>query len=111
MLKGGLNQLLKQAQQFQQKLEKVQEELAELTVEGSAGGGMVRVVANGRQQVLEVHIDPEVVDPEDVEMLEDMILAAVSQALDKAQELAASKMSEVSGGMLPGGMKLPGLGF
>ncbi|NOZ55907.1 MAG: YbaB/EbfC family nucleoid-associated protein [Calditrichaeota bacterium] len=111
MLKGGLNQLLKQAQQFQQKLEKVQEELADLTVEGSAGGGMVRVVANGRQQVLEVHIDPEVVDPEDVEMLEDMILAAVSQALEKAQELAASKMGEVSGGMLPAGMKLPGLGF
>ncbi len=111
MLKGGLNQLLKQAQQFQQKLEKVQEELAELTVEGSAGGGMVRVVANGRQQILEIHIDPEVVDPDDVEMLEDMILAAVSQALEKAQDLAASKMSEVSGGMLPAGMKLPGLSF
>ena len=110
MLKPGLSELLKQAQQFQEKIEKVQEELAQTQVEGSAGGGMVRVVANGRQQILEVHIDPEVVDPEETEMLEDLVLAAVGQALDKAQQVANSRMREISSGILPPGMKLPGLG-
>ena len=111
MLKPGISQLLKQAQQFQEKLEEVQEELAELKVEGSAGGGMVRVVANGRQQVLEVKIDPEVVDPEDTEMLEDLVAAAVNQALEKAQQAASARVSELTSGMLPPGMKLPGLGL
>ena len=82
---------------------KMQEELAEKTVETTAGGGMIKVVANGRQQVLSITIDPEVVDPEDVEMLQDLVLAAVNDALTKAQEMVAGEM-----GKLTGGMNIPG---
>jgi DNA-binding YbaB/EbfC family protein len=82
---------------------KIQEELAEKTVEGTAGGGMIKVVANGRQQVVSIAMEKEVVDPEDIEMLQDMILAAVNDALTKAQEMVASEMGKVTGGFnLPG---------
>ena len=86
-----------QAQQPLAMLQKVQQELEDLTVEGSAGGGVVRVVANGRQQVQSVHIDPEAV--EDLELLQDLVLAAVSDALSKSQELAAEKLSVATGGI------------
>jgi len=108
-MKFGLGNLLKQAQQFQETLEKVREELGELRVEGAAGGGMVRVVANGRQELLEIHISPEVIDPDDPEMLEDLVLAAVNQALEKAKEVANERMAEATSGILPPGMKIPGL--
>ncbi len=88
--------------QLQEKLVRVQEELASQKVEGSAGGGMVRVIANGQQEILEVHIDREVLNPDDVEMLCDLIVAAANDALRKARELAMSRM-----GSLLGGMKLP----
>ena len=109
----GLGNLMKQAQKFQEKLAKVQEELEHIEVEGTSGGGMVTVVANGKQEIVQVKIDPEVVDPEDVEMLEDLILAAANQAREKAQEVSEEKMREAAGGMLPGlgGMNLPGLGI
>ena len=83
---------------------KLQEDLANLTVEASSGGGAVTVVVNGQQQVLSVKISPEVVDPEDVEMLQDMVLAAVNEAMAKAQEAAAKQMSS-----LTGGLNIPGL--
>ena len=83
---------------------KMQEELAEKTVATSAGGGMINVVANGRQQIVSITIDKEVVDPEDVEMLQDLVLAAVNDALNKAQEMVAGEMSK-----LTGGMNIPGL--
>ena len=90
-----------QAQQPLAMLQKVQQELEDLTVEGSSGGGVVRVVANGRQEVQSVHIDPEAV--EDLELLQDLVLAAVSDALSKSLELAAEKLSVVTGGInLPG---------
>ena len=108
-MKFALGNLLKQAQQFQEALERIREELGDLQVEGVAGGGMVRVVANGRQEGTEVHISPEVIDPEDPEMLEDLVLAAVNQALEKAKELATERMNEATSGILPPGMKLPGL--
>ena len=100
----NMGNLMKQAQQFQAKFAKLQEELAEKTVEGTAGGGMVSVVANGKQEILKVRIDPEVVDPEDIEMLQDLILAAVNDAHRKVDETLAQQMS----GMM-GGMKLPGM--
>jgi DNA-binding YbaB/EbfC family protein len=100
----GMGNMMKQAQKLQSKMLKMQEELAEKSVESSAGGGMVKVVANGRQQVLSIELDKEVVDPEDVEMLQDLILAAVNDALNKAQEMVASEM-----GKLTGGMNIPGL--
>ena len=107
----GLGNLMKQAQKFQEKLAQVQEELETIEVEGTSGGGMVTVVANGKQEIVQIKIDPEVVNPDDVEMLEDLILAAVNQARERAQELAEEKMRQAAGGMLPGleGLKLPGL--
>lgn len=112
MSKMGMGDILKQAQKMQEKMQQVQDELGNLQVEGSAGGGMVTAVANGKQELLEVHIDKQVVDPEDIEMLEDLVVAAVNQALEKAQELANEEMGKVAGGMLgnlPGGLKIPGL--
>ena len=91
-------------QKLQSKMLRMQEELAERTVETSAGGGMVTVVANGRQQILSINIEQEVVDPEDVDMLQDLILAAVNDALTKSQEMVAAEM-----GKLTGGMNIPGL--
>jgi hypothetical protein len=100
----NMNQLMKQAQQFQTKMSKLQDELQEKTVEASAGGGMVNVVVNGKQEVLSISIDPEVIDPEDSEMLQDLILAAVNDGLTKSREMVNQKMSE-----LTGGMNIPGL--
>jgi len=100
----GMGNMMKQAQKLQAKMAKMQEELADRTVEGTAGGGMVKVVANGRQQVLNIVIEKDVVDPEDVEMLQDLVLAAVNDALSKSQEMVASEM-----GKLTGGMNIPGL--
>jgi DNA-binding YbaB/EbfC family protein len=99
-----MGNLMKQAQQMQQKMLKMQEEMANKTVEASVGGGMVTVTANGRAEVLSVKIDPQTVDPDDVEMLEDLVLAGVNEALRKAQDMMANEMSK-----LTGGMKIPGL--
>ncbi len=96
--------MMKQAQQLQSKMTKLQEELAEKTVESSSGGGMVKVTANGRQQILSIQVEKEVVDPDDVEMLQDLVLAAVNDALAKAQEMVSSEMSK-----LTGGLNIPGL--
>lgn len=95
--------ILRQAQQMQAKLAKAQEELGKATVEASAGGGAVTVVVSGHQQLQSIKINPEVVDPEDVEMLEDLVLAAVNEGMDKARELAADSIGKITGGMnIPG---------
>ena len=100
----GMDNLMKQAQQMQKRMLKLQEEMAHKTVEASVGGGMVAVTANGKSEILQVKIEPQVVDPEDVEMLEDLIVAGINEALRKAQEMTAEEMSK-----LTGGMKIPGL--
>ena len=100
----GMGKMMKQAQQLQAKMMKMQEDLADKTVEASAGGGMVRVVANGRQQIVSLEIEKEVVDPDDIEMLQDLILAAVNDAMVKSQEMVSGEMSK-----LTGGMSIPGL--
>jgi len=100
----GMGNMMKQAQKLQAKMAKMQEELADRTAEGSAGGGMVTVVANGRQQIVKITIEKDVVDQDDVEMLQDLVLAAVNDALSKSQEMVASEM-----GKLTGGMNIPGL--
>jgi nucleoid-associated protein EbfC len=100
----GMANMMKQAQKLQAQMLRLQEELAEKTVESSSGGGMVTVVANGRQQIVSIKIEREVVDPEDVEMLQDLIQAAVNDALAKAQEMVSSEM-----GKLTGGLNIPGL--
>ncbi|MGI6149777.1 MAG: YbaB/EbfC family nucleoid-associated protein [Firmicutes bacterium] len=99
----NMQKMMKQVQKMQAQLAKVQEELGSKTVEGTAGGGVVTVIANGHQEIQKVKIDPAVLDPDDVEMLEDLILAAVNDALRKAQELSAAEMQRVTGGLnLPG---------
>ena len=99
----NMNKLMKQAKQMQAKMSKVQEELEEKTVEATAGGGAVKVVVNGKQEVLDLEIDPDAVDPEDVEMLEDLILAAVNEGLRKVQDMVDDEMGKVTGGMnIPG---------
>ena len=108
----NLNQMMKQVQQMQAEMVKAQEELKQQTVEASAGGGMVTVKVSGDLEVQSIQIDPEAVDPEDVEMLQDMVLAAINEALRSAQELAAQKMGQVTGGLGGeggiGGLGLPG---
>lgn len=100
----GLGNIMKQAQQMQQKMARMQEELAEKTVEATAGGGMVTAVVNGRQNIVSLRIEKDVVDPEDVEMLQDLVLAAVNEAIKKSQDMMQSEMSK-----LTGGMNIPGL--
>ena len=100
----GMGNMMKQAQKLQSKMLQLQAEMENKTVEATAGGGMVKVVANGKQQILSIQIEKEVVDPEDVEMLQDLVVAAVNDALTKAGEMVSSEMSK-----LTGGMKIPGL--
>jgi hypothetical protein len=98
-----MNKLMKQAQQMQSKMAKMQEELEKKTIESTAGGGVVKVVVNGKQELVDLQIDPDAVDPEDVEMLEDLVLAAVNQGMREMQEMVNKEMGKVTGGMnLPG---------
>jgi DNA-binding YbaB/EbfC family protein len=99
-----LDNIMKQAQKMQKQMMEIQEELANRTVEATVGGGVVTVVANGQQQILSITIDPEVVDASDIEMLQDLILAAVNEAYRRSQELMTNEMNK-----LTGGMKIPGL--
>jgi hypothetical protein len=101
-----MQQLLKQAQKMQEDMVAAQESLKDESVQASAGGGMVTVTVTGALAVKSITIDPEAVDPEDVELLQDMVLAAVNEGLRSAQELAASKMGGIAGGL--GGLGLPG---
>ena len=101
---GDLGGLLKQAQKMQREMARIQDDLKERVVEANAGGGMVKVVVNGAQEIVSVKIDPEVIDPGDKEMLEDLVLAAVTQGLQKAKTMADEEMAKITGGM-----KLPGM--
>jgi nucleoid-associated protein EbfC len=103
----NMNDMMRQVQKMQTEMAKAQEQLKHESVEASAGGGMVTVKVSGELEVLEVRIDPAGVDPEDVELLQDMVQAATNEALRSAQELAASKMGAVTGGL--GGLGLPGM--
>jgi hypothetical protein len=105
MSKNMLSNIMKQAQQMQERVKKLQEEAGGKTVEASSGGGMVTVIANGRQEVRSIKIDPSVVDPKDVEMLQDLVTAAVNEALRKSQDLMKEEMGKLTSGMgLPPGM-------
>jgi hypothetical protein len=104
----NLGQMLKQAQAMQSKMAEMNDRLAAAEVEGAAGGGLVRVVLNGKCEMKRVAIDPKAVDPSDVSMVEDLVLAAYKDAKTKADALAESEMKAITGGMnLPGGLKLP----
>ena len=99
-----MDDMMKQAQQMQKRMLEIREELANRTVEATVGGGMVTAVVNGQQEIVSLHITPEVVDPDDTEMLEDLVVAAINEALQQSQELMSSEMSK-----LTGGLKIPGL--
>ena len=101
----GMSGMMKRVQKMQKKMMQLQEEIAERRVEGTAGGGMVTAVVDGKLSVVELRIDPAVVDPEDVEMLEDLVLAAINQGQQKAQEMMNREM-----GQFTGGLNIPGLG-
>lgn len=99
----NLGKIMKQAQKMQQKMMEMQEELASKTVEASAGGGMVSAVVNGKNELVSLKIEKEVVDPEDIEMLQDLIVAAVNEGIRKAQDMAQEEMSKITGGFnIPG---------
>ena len=103
----NMKNLMKQAQKMQSQMAKLQEELGDRTMEASAGGGMVTVVVNGRQELLSITIDPEVIDPDDVEMLQDLIMAAVNDGMSKAKNMVAEEMGQLTQGLgLP---NIPGL--
>jgi DNA-binding YbaB/EbfC family protein len=105
----GLGNLVKQAQKITADMARVQEELAGKTVEASAGGGMVTVVVNGQQEIVSIQVEPEVVNKDDVEMLQDLVLAAANEALRKARDMAAEEMAKVTRGLPIAGLKIPGL--
>jgi DNA-binding YbaB/EbfC family protein len=99
-----MGNLLKKAQELQERMTKLQEELAEKTIQASAGGGMVVVVANGKQEIVSIKIDPEVANPDDVEMLQDLVSAAVNDALYRSKQMVSEEMTK-----LTGGVKIPGM--
>lgn len=100
---GNMAKMMKQVQRMQAQMAKIQEELAERTVESTSGGGVVKVVANGKQEIVSIEISPEAIDPEDVEMLQEMVLTAVNDALKQSQEMVAQEMGKITGGLnIPG---------
>lgn len=101
---GNMQKMMKQVQKMQADMARLQEELADMTVEATAGGGAVKVVMTGKQEIREVVIDPEVLNPEEVEMVQDLLMAAFNEALRKSQDLAAQQMNKITGGL-----KLPGM--
>ncbi len=102
----NIQELMRQAQQLQQKMMKIQEEIAAKEVEASAGGGMVKVKANGAQEIVGIEIDPAVVDPEEIGMLQDLIVAATNEALRRSKEMKEEELAKVTGGI-----KFPGMGM
>lgn len=103
---GNMNQLMKQAKKLQSQMAQLEEEVKAKTVEAASGGGAVKVVVSGDQELREIMIEPEVVDAEDVEMLQDLVMAAVNEGLRKAKEMTAEEMGKITGGMMP---NFPGL--
>ncbi|MDD2212591.1 MAG: YbaB/EbfC family nucleoid-associated protein [Clostridia bacterium] len=101
---GNMNKLMKQAQKMQTDMAKMQDQLGEMTVEATAGGGVVKIVMSGKQEVKELVLEPEILNPEESEMVQDLLIAAFNEALRKSQELAAEQMGKITGGL-----KIPGL--
>ncbi|MDD4342871.1 MAG: YbaB/EbfC family nucleoid-associated protein [Eubacteriales bacterium] len=105
---GNMNKMMKQVQKMQAEMAKIQKDLEEQSYEATSGGGVVKVVVNGKNEMLDIQINPEVLDPDDVEMLQDLILAATNEALKKAQETMSTEMNKLTGNMkipgMPGGM-------
>ena len=108
-MKGGMQGMLKQVQKMQEEMQRVQGELSNLTVSEEAGGGMIKATANGNKEIITLEIDPQVIDKEEKEILEDLVVAAVNKAISSAAKLAEEEMAKVTKGMIPPGMNIPGL--
>ncbi len=108
-MKGGMQGMLKQVQKMQEEMQKVQSQLGNLTVSEEAGGGMIKASANGNKELISIEIDPQVINPQEKEILEDLVVAAVNKALQSANKLAEEEMAKVTKGMLPPGINIPGL--
>ncbi len=108
---GNIQEVMKQAQEMQQRIAKVQEELADKTVAAESGGGMVKVTANGKQKILQIKIEKDVINPAEAEMLEDLIVAGINKALEESQKLAQEEVKKATAGMLPNipGLNIPGM--
>ncbi len=107
-MKGGMQGMLKQVQKMQEEMQKVQSQLGGLTVSEEAGGGMIKATANGNKELLSIEIDPQVINANEKEILEDLVVAAVNKALQSAGKLAEDEMAKVTKGMLPPGLNIPG---
>ncbi len=108
-MKGGMQGMLKQVQKMQEEMQKVQNQLGNLTVSEEAGGGMIKATASGNKELVSIEIDPQVINKDEKEILEDLVVAAVNKALQSANKLAEEEMAKVTKGMLPPGLNIPGL--
>lgn len=108
-MKGGMQGMLKQVQKMQAEMQKVQGELGNKTVSEEAGGGMIKATANGNKEIVSVEIDPQVINSEEKEILEDLVVAAVNKALQSAGKMAEEEMAKITKGMIPPGLNIPGL--
>lgn len=108
-MKGGMQGMLKQVQKMQEEMQRVQSELINLTVSEEAGGGMIKATANGNKEIISLEIDPQVINKEEKEILEDLVVAAVNKAIASASRIAEEEMAKVTKGMIPPGLNIPGL--
>ena len=108
-MKGGMQGMMQQVQKMQEEMQKVQAQLGGMEVSEEAGGGMIKAIANGNKEIVSVEIDPQVINADDKEILEDLVVAAVNKALQSAAKLAEEEMSKVTKGMIPPGLNIPGL--
>lgn len=108
-MKGGMQGMLKQVQKMQAEMEKVQNELGNKTVSAESGGGMVKATANGKKEIISIEIDNEVISSGDKEMIEDLVVAAVNKALESANKMAEEEMANITKGMMPPGLNIPGM--
>jgi len=107
-MKGGMQAMLKQVQKMQEEMQRVQGELGNITVTEEAGGGMIKATANGNKEIVSVEIDPQVINKDEKEILEDLVVAAINKAITSAAKLAEEEMAKVTKGMLPPGINIPG---
>lgn len=108
MLKGGMQGMLKQVQKMQEEMQKLQAELANRTVTEESGGGLVKATANGSKEIIDIKIDPQIINVEEKEILEDLVVGAVKKALESASKMAEEEMSKLTKGMIPPGLNIPG---